>query len=464
MTSARGGGRLRADLARSLWDGVFFSLMVGLGETYLPAFALALGHGEALAGLVATVPMLAGGVLQLATPWGVHHIGSRKRWVIACALVQALVFLPLCVAAVVGALAPLWLFVAAAGYWAAGLGSGPAWTAWFPARVPRRMRAGYFASRTRAAQAAVLVGLVGGGALLQLADARGSVLIAFATIFGLAATFRMVSSWLLGLQAEPDPPAREQRAFPLREALARMAGGEHRRLFAYLLAVQVSVQVSAPFFTPYMLGPLELSYGSYVLLVATAFVARIVALPFWGRLAHRTGASRLLWIGGIGITLAALPWILTEDIGLLLASQVYAGVVWAAWELAVFLVLFDRLADEERTSLMALYNFANSLALTAGSLAGGWLLTHPDVGLQPYLGVFALSTGLRVAVLVLLPRAPVLTTAPLPSEPLGMRTIAVRPSLGGIDRPILPSDDGFEGTRGPADAPPGEPATPIASS
>ena len=38
---------LRSDLRAMTADGVFYSAMVGLGEVYVPAFALALGHGAA---------------------------------------------------------------------------------------------------------------------------------------------------------------------------------------------------------------------------------------------------------------------------------------------------------------------------------------------------------------------------------------------------------------------------------
>ncbi|MFM7291443.1 MAG: hypothetical protein ACKO6B_09440, partial [Planctomycetia bacterium] len=45
----------RAGLRRDLWvttaDAAAFSLMVGCGETYLPAFALALGLGPVAAGM-----------------------------------------------------------------------------------------------------------------------------------------------------------------------------------------------------------------------------------------------------------------------------------------------------------------------------------------------------------------------------------------------------------------------------
>jgi MFS family permease len=428
-------GFARRDLGLSLWDGVFFSLMVGLGETYLPAFALALGHGEVLAGLVASVPMLVGGVMQLAAPRAVHALGSHRRWVVALAALQAAVFAPLAWAAWSGRLGALWLFVAAAAYWASGLGAGPAWTSWFPPMVPRRLRSRYFAARTRAAQAAVFVGLLGGGLALRAFDGSGRALTGFAFLFALAGLARAVSTLLLAAQSEPA----HQRPTPplsLPRALARLGSPELRRLFGYLVAVQAGVNVAAPYFTPYMLGRLELGYGSYVTLVAAAFLARVLALPLWGHLGHRIGGQRLLWIGAVGIAPTALPWVFTENFGLLLAAQIGAGAMWAAYELGTFLSLFERLPDGERTSLLALYNMANAAAIATGSIVGGAILLNFGRTSEVYTFLFAATVVLRLGALAILPRTP--APVPVPSaEPIGARTIAVRPSLGAIERPIL---------------------------
>src|SRR5687768_14059639 len=62
----------RRDLFCSMGDAGAYSVMVGIGETYFAAFALALGTGKTFAGLVATLPMLAGAFLQLATPYAVR--------------------------------------------------------------------------------------------------------------------------------------------------------------------------------------------------------------------------------------------------------------------------------------------------------------------------------------------------------------------------------------------------------
>jgi hypothetical protein len=60
----------------SIADAASYSIMVGIGETYLAAFALALGTGETFAGLIATLPMLAGASIQLATPWALRRFHS----------------------------------------------------------------------------------------------------------------------------------------------------------------------------------------------------------------------------------------------------------------------------------------------------------------------------------------------------------------------------------------------------
>jgi cyanate permease len=97
--------------------------MVGLGETYIPAFALALGLGQIMAGLVVAVPLLAGAVVQLATPAMVRRLGSLRRWVVVCAAVQAASFAPLVAAALAGRMPAAALLLVVTVYWAAGLGT-----------------------------------------------------------------------------------------------------------------------------------------------------------------------------------------------------------------------------------------------------------------------------------------------------------------------------------------------------
>src|SRR5262249_14687177 len=133
-------GRLRSDLRLILGEGAASSMMVGAGESYLAAFALALGLGQVPAGLISTVPLLIGAVVQLISAPAVRYLGSHRRWVVGCATLQAASFVPLCLAALSGSASVTAVFAAAALYWGAGLATNGAWNTWVETLVPTRIR------------------------------------------------------------------------------------------------------------------------------------------------------------------------------------------------------------------------------------------------------------------------------------------------------------------------------------
>ncbi|RYZ79199.1 MAG: permease, partial [Proteobacteria bacterium] len=59
-------------------DGFLCALMVGAGESYLPAYALSCGFGEVFAGYLASLPLVGGAILQLFTPRLMHELKSHK--------------------------------------------------------------------------------------------------------------------------------------------------------------------------------------------------------------------------------------------------------------------------------------------------------------------------------------------------------------------------------------------------
>lgn len=440
-----GGGRgrrrpasvLRRDLARMTKDGAAFGWMVGLGETYVPAFALVLGLGDVVAGLIASIPLVGGAVLQLVSPWAVRRLGSYRRWVVLCARVQAVTLLALAAGALFHRMGAPLLFAVTTLYWAGGMGTGPAWNAWVGAVVPERLHARYFARRSRVAQASVLAGLLAGGALLHAGEAAGRTHLAFAAVFFLAAASRAISAGCLARQSEPEPPpvSVEARAFRAPGAAADEGSGDGR-LLLYLLAVQMAVYVAAPYFTPYMIGPLGLSYGGYVGLIAASFLAKLVMLPTLGGLARRFGGRRVLLLGGSGIVPLAALWTLSRAYPYLLAVQLLSGTAWAAHELGAFLLVFETIPPERRTRLLTLFNLGSALAMVAGSAAGAVVLSHFGVGARAYAMLFLISSGVRFVTLPLLRRVPDLRGTLITPA---LRPLAARPGAGSIDRPVLAS-------------------------
>ena len=118
------------------------------------------------------------------------------------------------------------------------------------------------------------------------------------------------------------------------------------------------------------------------------------------------------------------------------ALQVCSGILWAAYELAFFLLFFESIAEEERTSVLTIYTLMNTVAWVAGSLVGGLILFSFDTSFNGYLVIFAASSVARLAALALLARVPRII---VDSDQMAVRTVAVRPGAASLNTPVLPS-------------------------
>jgi len=127
-------------------------------------------------------------------------------------------------------------------------------------------------------------------------------------------------------------------------------------------------------------------------------------------------------------------WLASSAFGYLLFVQVLAGLAWAAYELAMFLLFFESIPEFERTSVLTTYNLGHALATVVGSLIGGLMLAVMGKSPGTYLAIFCLSSVARLATLALLARVPEVDAQPVL---LGRRILGIRPALGSLDRPIL---------------------------
>jgi MFS family permease len=382
---------------------------VGIGETYFPAFVLALSGSQVACGLVTTLPLVAGAVLQLVSPWGVARWRSYRRWIVFCVALQAATFVPLAIAAAMGRFPLLLVFAVVAVYWAAGLGSAGPWNAWMETLVPGRVRPRYFAWRTRVAQWGIVAGFLGGGIALQAAGCGCAGV--FALLFLAAAASRLTSASLLASQREPVRPAVGGSRPPAYKLTGLLAGGVDGKLLLYLLAAQAGVQIAAPYFTPYMLGCLRFSYTVYAVVICVANVAKIVFLPALGRLIERVGVYRVFWLSAAAIVVVPGMWLVSCDFRYLIGVQVFSGVAWGANDLAVLLLFFETIPRDKRIDVLSVFNLANAIATSAGSLLGGALLLTLGTTGPVYLLLFALSAVARAAAMVLLARVPAAATS-----------------------------------------------------
>jgi len=385
-------GRLRRSLRASTIDGVLHAAMMGIGETYFPAFALLLGASPFQVGLLTTVPILAGSAFQLLVPLAARRLGN-KRWVVGSAVLQGLTFLPVAAMATRPPEAYLWLLALVCLYWVLQLGTNPAWNAWMGRLVPPRIRSRYFGRRNGAIQFSLTTAMVVGGFAVHAAEAgRAGAAAGFAAAFLCAAACRFGSAWFLARQHEP-PGAAALEPSGWSTVLGDFRREPHGRLIALVVLLMGSVHVAAAYFTPFMLDELHLSYAQFTILNATIMIARVFASPYWGEIAHRFGNRRALQVATALVSPLSGLWVVSGNFFYLLGLQLVAGFAWAGLELTIILNFFDYTTDRNRAEVLAVYNLLNGLAIVAGSLAGGTVLRR--VGSAGYPYIFLASSALR---------------------------------------------------------------------
>lgn len=428
--------------------------MTGCGETCFVAFALAAGLGEVTSGLLATVPLVIGAALQLATPWGLRKVGSLRRWVAGNAAIQACSLLPL-VAMAERETVPAWaLFALASIYWASGLATAPAWNTWVTTLVPGPVRAGYFAHRSRLVQLGLIAGMALGGVLLQSGRGGENELRMFAVVFLIAFLARAISSLLLRRQSDAPLGFESTLHLPSRATLSPfLRAGRGRLVLMYMLAVTMSVQVSGPYFTAYLLEHLGFGYLELMSIFGCTVASKVVFLPAIGRYAKRHGPVRLLWIGGLAITPAATLWLVSGEFWYLFCLQFAVGAGWACWEMATFLLVFDTIPERERASVLTLFNFANAIAIVLGSLVGALVLRGVGVGALGFAMLFGVTGAMRATTLFMLAAISGRGVRGR-GRTVELQPLSARPGASSIDLPMLASGDAddHEGRGGPRPA------------
>lgn len=429
----------RRDMRISTVEGAMYCVMVGVGQEYFVAFALALGLAEGPAGLVATIPGFVGGLVQLAAPFLIKRIGSLRRTMVIFSAIQACSFLPLVVGALLGTMPAWMLYLSVCVYAIINLSQGPAWNTWITTLMPKEIRPRYFSARSRWVQGGIVLGLVTGGLLLGFDknSASANAVVAFAPLFAIAFLLRLSSSRLLAMHAEPVRMPERFRHVGPRELLARFRTGRDVSVLAFIVTTNFAWQMALPFFTPYVLKHHDLSYMHLMSLTGAVILGKMALAPTIGRLAHKFGPRRILWIGALGMLPLAPLWATADNYWMLLAVQLCFGPVMSCFEIGTLLVQYDVIDEHERASVFATLTMFNGLAMFLGSALGGLLLgpavatflTDHGWTISGYTLAFALAAACRLLALPLLARS--VPTPHTRDEPrLPPATVRIEPGTG----------------------------------
>ena len=134
--------------------------------------------------------------------------------------------------------------------------------------------------------------------------------------------------------------------------------------------MHASVLIAGPFFVLYMLQDLHLSYIGYGGWLAAGLLGQLLTLQAWGQFGDRFGNKALLSVTGFTVPILPMLYLVSTNLGFLLAVNFLGGVIWAGLALGLQNYVFDSVRPEERAKAIALYSTVNASRMVGGSLAG----------------------------------------------------------------------------------------------
>ena len=163
--------KTRKNISCSIWEGVFYSVMVGMAESYFGAFGVFLNASSTQLGFLAAFPPFLAALCQMGSLLLLNRFPSRRPILVVFAAMQALMIIPIALLPFAlgqdgAAIFPLLAFVAL--YWGAAGFTSPIWNSLIGDLVPADFRGRYFGVRSRWMGLATMSGVLLAGAVLNL--------------------------------------------------------------------------------------------------------------------------------------------------------------------------------------------------------------------------------------------------------------------------------------------------------
>lgn len=366
----------------SINDGMSHAVMMGCGETYFNVFSIFLKATTLQVGLISTLPQFLGAVMQWAGAINLDRIRSRRRVVMTGALIQALTFLPIALLPILSrnryqSIILLLLFVVI--YHGANGAGVPAWNSLIGDLIAPNVRGRFFGRRNTLTGLGSFIALTLSGVILHFFEKQGNSETGYLIIFMGACIARLYSVRWLSVYDDPPLTISSDQVFTFRQFLKRSPHSNFAKFVFFVAMINLGVSFSGPYFSLYMLRDLKYDYMSFTVVIATSNITQFLMFRYWGGISDSFGNKKILNLCGWGMALIPVLWLGSSDIFYLILIQIYGGIIWSGFNLAVANFLFDAVTPPKRARCVAYQGLMNGFAVLTGSLLGGITAGHlPD--------------------------------------------------------------------------------------
>ncbi|MBC7467554.1 MAG: MFS transporter [Bdellovibrio sp.] len=372
----------------SLLEAFFTSLVIGLAETYFPAFSLMKGASPIQAGVLVSVPMIFAIVFQWLLLKKFRHL-NLSTWVPLAAGIQLVSLFGLTVLAVIPTETPvLWLLVFYSAYWAGYYSAIPAWNRWISDLVSVENSQKYFASRTRFIQFGIVTGLVIGGVLLHLYKLDIAVEYLFACLFSVCALFKFITYKLFRKHTE------SLTSIHFEKSKAQSLLKKHKTFFMRYTVYNLAVYLSAPFVASYLLTKRHLSYEDFMWVMIGLFAGKIFLTLVLSKVKRNMPPFSLLYCGALISAPLPILWPLCINVPLMFSLHFLSGLGLACFEMGLSLSFFKTLEANEKIEMISIFYFFNVITQVLGTLLGAVVLKF--LVSENYESLFLIAGAIRL--------------------------------------------------------------------
>jgi MFS family permease len=364
------------------------------GGVFLTGFALALGAGSFMIGVLAAIP-LATKVAQLVLSWWIERAGHWRRWTIAGAAISRTSLLLVAVLAVTHGYPSIRLALLVAILALSSLAASVfelSFLTWMAELIPEPLRGVFWGRRGRNAGMVGIAASILASLLLDTSSAASSALQPrFAVVFGAGALIGIGGIAFLRTLPAPRRQHSREDGVDLVSTLRTPLHDRNYRLFLSFSALwSFASGAMAPFYIVYMLRRLDLSFLEVTILTAITNSLMALTQTHWGRLGDHFGTKPVLRIGAYLIALTPLMWLATAPgrAWPVVIVQILSGIGWSAFHVSQSNLVLKLAPADNRPSYLGSFGAATGLAEGTAPLIGGALLALIATSNVPTVRVF----------------------------------------------------------------------------
>lgn len=344
---------------------------------FIIGLALFLGTNDFQIGLLGALPF-ALQFFQIVSAIIIQRIGGRRVFVSITSILARSVFIILALVPLLPFLSLeqkiLILFYILLFYNINAIMSGNAWTSWVSDLFPEKIRGTYFGFRNGIFSIIRIIAVFGAGLLLDHFIHNGMEGIGYSTIImigGTAGTIGALFFW-----RHPERVGNFTDSINIvKLTLTPLKNKYFVRILTFFFFWNVSVGISAPFFSVHMIRNLHLSFSEIALFqIITASMA-FFSSKIWGKFIDKFGSKSVLLSNAVVICLIPIIWIFPtkEFTWPVYIDPFISGICWTGFNLAAFTFPIDASPKDLRGFYIAMFGIFVGLGYLISSIIGGIL-------------------------------------------------------------------------------------------